>query len=211
VITKKQWISCGLFAPYYDAPWDWTRGDAEAFGRVQDYIDNLEKNCSEGRGLLICGPPGTGKTHMVHIVAAAAFEATPGALPREFMMGMTVQGWVDLFRRRMDQMTIINKTGDTEAAEEYQRIEKTIRSAMVRKQWLILDDIGKEYTTASGHAEHQIDRLIRARGNRGLPTLMTTNYSIGQVATELGASFASYVHQVCDVIGVDSLDARLGG
>lgn len=209
IVTKKQWVSCGLAVPYYEKPWDASAGDREAWVLVQGYMQHLEERKEEGMGLLLAGNSGTGKTHMVHLVASAILNQAEGN-PRTSLSFLTVQGYVDLFARRINASAIMSnkEIADDQSRDDFRLFDERIRNLMTKVPWVILDDVGKEYTTSSGHAEHQIDRLVRARGNRGLPTLMTTNFTVPELEDTLGASFASYAFQVCEVIGVNASDYR---
>lgn len=57
------------------------------------------------------------------------------------------------------------------------------------KQFLFIDDLGKEFMgreynqSASKFAEKILLEVINARYNNGLPTIFTSNYSIGQLST----------------------------
>lgn len=207
MITRKQWVSCGLFSPYFDQEWDPTRCAPEAWASASSYIDNVSDHREKGRGLLICGFPGTGKTHLAHEVAKSILgDNTP--IPREVVAAMTVNGWVDLFRRRMDLIAIVQKTGNQDAADQYLVLEQRIRHLMFKQPWVILDDLGKEYSTDTGFGEFQLDRLLRTRGNRGLPTIITTNYSIPMIAERLSQSLASYIFQICDIVLLTGVDER---
>jgi DNA replication protein DnaC len=58
----------------------------------------------------------------------------------------------------------------------------------------VLDDIGKEYRTASGWAENVFDELLRSRYNAGLPTIITTNVELAQW-DKYGPAMESFAHE----------------
>jgi len=66
--------SCG-FGKRYQHP-DWSRVPADVATQVAAYTANLIANLEEGRGMLLVGLPGTGKTHILALVALAARNKT---------------------------------------------------------------------------------------------------------------------------------------
>ena len=71
---------------------------------------------------------------------------------------------------------------------------------------LILDDLGKEYRTASGWAENQFDALLRTRFNYGLPTIITTNVPIESWGEVYGESMYSFLHEAFTTYQVISME-----
>jgi superfamily II DNA/RNA helicase len=71
---------------------------------------------------------------------------------------------------------------------------------------LVLDDIGKEYRTASGWAENTFDALLRARFNAGLPTIVTTNVPIKDWGDTYGQPMGSFVKEAFMPIVVESAE-----
>ena len=78
---------------------------------------------------------------------------------------------------------------------------------------LALDDLGLERRTDWGVEE--ISALIDGRTAAGLPTVITSNYSLGELATLWGgvdgARAASRIAGACERIAVGGPDRRLHG
>jgi len=68
----------------------------------------------------------------------------------------------------------------------------------------ILDDLGKEYRTASGWAENTFDALLRSRFNAGLPTIVTTNTPIRKWGAVYGEPMGSFAYEAFIPIEVKS-------
>lgn len=63
------YAAVGIPRRYYDMDFEWLRKygsfpkeNSEAYAVVKQYVDNLEANLKSGRGLILRGPAGTGKT-----------------------------------------------------------------------------------------------------------------------------------------------------
>ena len=63
------YAAVGIPRRYYDMDFEWLRKhgsfpkeNSEAYAVVKHYVDNLEANLKSGKGLILRGPAGTGKT-----------------------------------------------------------------------------------------------------------------------------------------------------
>ena len=63
------YAAVGIPKRYYDMDFDWLRKhgsfpkeNAEAYDAVKKYSDNLKANLDSGKGIILRGPAGTGKT-----------------------------------------------------------------------------------------------------------------------------------------------------
>lgn len=211
--TKDRWKKSQLFLPYYGKGWV---GDADALSAVSKWGREVKDHITgDGLGLLLMGPAGRGKTLLAHLACDAVLNAETyirGTSSRDVLLALSVHGYLDLFRREMDCMDLVRKAGDQDAATEYMKIEKLLQRIRTKIKVVLIDDIGKEHRTATGYAKNQIERMIRARGNRGLPTIITTNLGGDELAETYGVSFASYMLQVCVpvVVGGDDFRRRSG-
>lgn len=73
---------------------------------------------------------------------------------------------------------------------------------------LVLDDVGKEHTTASGFVESSYHHLVRTRWNRGLSTSITSNLSQDKFLEHYGEAQLSFLHEACVVAPVKGTDRR---
>lgn len=144
----------------------------EAVGMLRDYCESVRERAKKCEGIVLFGPRGTGKDHLLMAVARAAIGA-----------GMSV-GWqngMDLF-------------GDVRDAMSNGSDERRIVSDLVRPDVLYLSDPLPVVTTAqsSGKAngaltEFQASMLFRildGRYSRNRPTWVTVNVQSGKELDE---------------------------
>jgi len=155
-----------------------------------------------GLGLLLAGKPGHGKTTMASValqelirgIASAALEAQE---PVPARLGAFMD-YPKLLRLQKTQWS----EDDENLQEEVDAIYGDLPKDNV--QIFILDDLGKEYRTASGWAENQFDALLRSRFNSGLPTIVTTNTPLQKWGTVYGEPMGSFAYEAFVPLVIDS-------
>ena len=128
-----------------------------------------------GRGLLLAGLPGRGKS----TVAAAtiqtimlnsplqAFDVSEESVLIRPCYFMTFNDVLALQGRMMDSPT------DWEEVLYYGILGEAHDPYNIRV--LVIDDVGKEHASLSGWQSSVLHHVLRTRFNRGLPTIVTTN------------------------------------
>lgn len=144
-------------------------------------------NDQPGKGLLMTGREGTGKTHLAVAI-----------LREVITKGYTGMYWnvPELFlelRRRME-------TGSEES-------EADLFDAARRVDLLVLDDLGAERTS-----EYVIDRLyvlINRRYEDDSATIITSNRTLAELKQQLSPRIASRIAEMCVVMDFPEGDFRL--
>lgn len=116
------------------------------------YILKLNEIRKKGIGLLFWGDNGVGKTACASLVLKEARR----------------RGFTCLFCRSFDLKDFIIGSDDRS-----KRIRKKIRSV----DFLVIDDLGKEYSGESGFIERVLDGIFRERSGDLKPVIVTTNMS----------------------------------
>lgn len=154
----------GIPKRYYDMSFEYLKQhgkfpkeNAEAYRIVNEYRQNLEENLNTGKGLILRGPAGTGKTSLGVCLLKEALAIGKGCL----MISMP---------NLLDNMLTLSK-GDSVAFMSY---EQKLRNIPL----LLLDDFGAEYSKSEWVAA-KVESIIIDRYNRMRPIILTTNYSEG--------------------------------
>lgn len=154
----------GIPKRYYDMSFEYLKQhgtfpkeNKEAYRIVNEYRQSLEQNLNTGKGLILRGPAGTGKTSLGVCLLKEALAIGKGCL----MISMP---------NVLDNMLTLSK-GDSVAFMGY---EQKLRNIPL----LLLDDFGAEYSKSEWVAA-KVESIIIDRYNRMRPIILTTNYSEG--------------------------------
>ena len=145
-----------------------------------------------GVGLMLVGKPGHGKTTMASTALQSLIRGiTEAALDVREPVPTRVGAFMDYPKLlRIQKAQWDNPDEDTRIMlDSIYGDSSKINNVRV----FVLDDLGKEYKTASGYAENNFDALLRSRFNAGLPTIVTTNIPAkdwGGIYGEAMGSFA---------------------
>lgn len=150
-----------------------------------------------GAGLLLHGPNGTGKT-------------TIAAIAAQYLSDL---GWSTKFIRAQDYYSLgiqAMKCKDEEEQERLQSAFDCYESGWSGWRVVVLDDLGVEYSTASGWSENVIINLIRSRFTDGAPTIVTTNLDPDAITKRYGPVLGDYIHEAFWLVTVAGRSHRRG-
>jgi DNA replication protein DnaC len=141
-----------------------TKGQHMALGNARDYAANFPDHMKTGRGLILCGNPGTGKTHLAIGIAHHIIQA-----------GCTV-GFISV-------MNAVRRV-----RESYRRdSEETEREAIAsfaKPDLLILDEVGQQRGTDDEKVI--LFDIVNARYEATRPTLVISNLNVTGIEGYLG-------------------------
>lgn len=125
------------------------------------YVDNFDKFYKEGKGLLLWGGVGTGKTYMACMIANALIDKGHPVLVTNFTR-------------------ILNILQNNPKKQEY-------LDSLNQFKLLVIDDLGVERNTE--YAKEQVFSIIDSRYRAELPMIVTTNLSIQDLVTETNIAY----------------------
>lgn len=171
-----------------------------ALSRARRFVDEFVPGAAGQRALLFCGPPGTGKTHLL------------SAMVRELAVKKSVRGRYEEFFLLLSDI----RDGFSRGLSSREWLEP-LRQVDV----LAIDEIGKGGKNRE-FEQGILDEIISVRYNAGRPTLFATNYprpgATWQFAAEgetgetleqrVGPRIFSRLHEMCDLIDVTGPDQR---
>lgn len=183
---------------------DCTDVDPEPMAAIRKWLSGLyagklvraegKETC--GLGMMLYGLPGRGKTTLanaliqdiIRLVEPPVVGMGPGkAVPRPCYF-ITYNGLLDLKGSIME---------DHDADDEmlYNGLLGEAVDDAYNVRILVLDDVGKEHSSASGWQKNMLHHVLRTRYNNGLPTVVTTNVALTDWGTHYGNATESFIQE----------------
>jgi DNA replication protein DnaC len=160
-----------------------------------------------GRGLMLVGPAGTGKTTLAGLTLIELFRTHPGLFfypqyrGRRDERRVRFLAMADLMAMKIEYM---RNDVTPERSQEIRESLDDAREAVL----LVLDDVGAEHRSASGYAEGEVARLIRSRHRNACPTIVTTNVRPMEWREVYGESLASFLAEAFEIVSIVGEDIR---
>jgi DNA replication protein DnaC len=150
-----------------------------------------------GRGLLLWGEPGHGKTtlalsviqEMITTLPASIFKVEPGRNLVRPCYFSTFNDIIDL------KGNLIGGTASEDKEVLYQGMLGECEDDAYNIRVLVVDDLGKEHSSLSGWQSSLFHHLLRTRFNNGLPTIVTTNIKLEKWASVYGDATESFANE----------------
>ncbi len=205
-VRRRSWLQ---IASVPDARIGWTLDDCTDTGtsdieKIRRWIKSVEdgkiiravgsKSC--GRGLLLCGQPGRGKTtlalaiiqEMITKFPLESFSPSENKVLIRPCYFATFNDIIDLKGELMDDFT-------PEAENLYNGMLGECKDDAYNIRVLIIDDLGKEHASLSGWQKNLLHHVLRTRFNNGLPTIVTTNIELKNWAGLYGDATESFANE----------------
>lgn len=179
-LTKEVYEHIGIGKMYWTAEIEDFKS-VTFYNQILKYCTNIHSFKRQGIGLFLWGNNGLGKSHLASIVLKEAVRC----------------GYSGLFTT---QHQFLSSHFD-------KSLELKDRCALV--DFLVLDDMGKEYSTSKGWAELNFENLIRTRAKELRPIVITTNYNPKEFGEKYGPSVRSLSMEILHSINVKGQDWRV--
>lgn len=140
---------------------------SKALAKTLKWVEKYERCARDGRGLLLCGGVGVGKTHLAVAACRVLFE-----------------------QRRIESLRFWDMEYLLEVLRQHDDRSVTARDAAMEADLLVLDDLNTDHGI-SEWARKQLGMIINHRWSNNLPLIVTTNDELGRYETLLGARTVS--------------------
>jgi DNA replication protein DnaC len=172
--------------------WSSTLGDykpsTKAQGRALDQVRQWVDAPLSGKGFLLLGPPGTGKTHL--LAAAVRAKLEQGVRGIRFVNVPIL----------LDNLRTAVRYTDSAVEERFEYLRDDARI-------VVLDDLGREKPTEWVHERLYV--LIEARYASLRPVLVSTNQTLAQLTENGYDALVSRLLEMGPAIAVDGPDMRV--
>lgn len=158
--------------------------------KTRQYAKEFDEYTTQG--LLLSGTVGTGKTHLSFAVGRQ----------------LAAKGFWPYRKSFVDVCLAIKRSWRAEISEE-----NRIKEPLLKDSPIILDDLGAEARekTEQGWISELLFEIVQTRYEQELPTIITTNLTLGELSQRYGERTASRISEMCIVTWAEGFDFRLGG
>lgn len=184
-LNPQELLKAGVLELYHQVTIDQIKDD-KLRTVCAKYCSHLPRMREKGLGLFLQGPHGTGKTLVAALIAKAAIAAS-------YQVAFTSLNGI---------VTMFAASWRSDIAK--QSFEERIRES----DFLVVDDLGKEWRNTSRLSEVIFDQIIRYRVMRQRPTILTTNESTQVIRGSYGDAVASLLKAGCIRVETGVLDYR---
>lgn len=155
----------------------------KAYRTCYKYALNFDRLSARGKGLILMGNAGTGKTHLASAIA-------------NHLMNELIPVKFGTFISLLDS---VKKTFKT---------DRDIISSLTSIPLLVIDDLGKEKYT--DWAKQILFQVVDERYNKELPIIITTNLNLKEMKEGIGEPIVSRLMEMCYGIEMNGENYRYG-
>lgn len=156
---------------------------------VKDYIENIEENIDNGRGIFFCGSNGVGKSLLSCIILKEAYRHRYSC--RRVTFSTYIKAYTESWGANKSDREVL----ETELFEKYKGVE-----------FLVLEEIGKEID--SKIAKPILEDLLRYREEHGLTTIICCNFDLQDFRKYYENSICSLVSGNQTIVKIVAKDRR---
>lgn len=157
---------------------------------VQAYIEDLDSNFENNKGLFLYGSNGVGKTMLSSIILKEAYRH------RYTSRRSTFVEYVDKY----------TKVWNAKSADEKATLEDELYTYYKAVEFLVLEEVGKEID--SKVSAPILEDLLRYREDNGLVTIVCTNLNISLMTERYGESCISLLKGNTTPVMIECEDKR---
>lgn len=188
----QNWIEAGIPIRYFDLDIDVLKSKntilnknqymlkLELYNNIKKYISNLDLNFAQGKGILICGDFGIGKTTALMNIAKEAVNR---------QKNIQVVYMTELLERIYNGNSIINEIPNLDAI-----FIEDFTNCYVKKESNFVDTV--------------IDSILSLCIKYNVSLFITSNFDKKQLNDKLTPHAFSLLHEICDFYSLEGVDLR---
>lgn len=165
------------------------KGVIEAKRFVRDYINNIEENLNNGRGIFFCGSNGVGKSFLSCIILKEAYRHRYSC--RRVTFSQYISAYTESWGAKKSERDVVEQ----DLLDKYKGVE-----------FLVLEEIGKEID--SKIAKPILEDLLRHREEHGLTTIICCNLDLPDFKEHYENSIVSLIRGNQTIIRITAEDRR---
>lgn len=135
---------------------------------LQRFLENLHEHVGEGRGLLLWGDYGTGKTAIGAIICKET-----------------------VARKGTAYMISAMDIPDAVIGKEWFDKDETVAQRLLSVDVLVIDELGGGQSDKTGWSKSYIERVVRCRTRNRRTTVCTSNLDLQQLRDQIGAGLVA--------------------
>ena len=159
-------------------------------GLVQAYIEDLDSNFENNKGLFLYGSNGVGKTMLSSIILKEAYRHRYTSRRSTFV----------------EYVNKYTKVWNAKSADEKATLEDELYTYYKAVEFLVLEEVGKEID--SKVSAPILEDLLRYREDNGLVTIVCTNLNISLMTERYGESCISLLKGNTTPVMIECEDKR---
>lgn len=188
----KNYIECGIPLRYFDLDLEVLNSKKnivnkqqymlkiQLYKNVKAYIEKLDLNFAQGKGILISGDIGTGKSTAIMNIAKAACDK---------QKNIKIIYMSELINNMFSEDSVLDNISNYDAL-----FIENIESVYVKKD--------------SNYVETVIDSLFSLSIKYNVPLFITTHLDKNQLKQKLTPHAFSLLHEICDIYSLEGIDIR---
>jgi len=163
-----------------------------------------------GKGLLLVGEPGHGKTTIALSIIQEIMLTFPlSSFDVQANRVLIRPCYFTTFNDILDlKGSLISDPDDADADLLYQGMLGECPNDAYNIRVLVIDDLGKEHASLSGWQKNTFHHVLRTRFNNGLPTIVTTNIRRDNWKGLYGEATESFAHEAFIHLPIVMTDLR---
>ncbi|MFI3211676.1 MAG: hypothetical protein R3Y64_11590 [Peptostreptococcaceae bacterium] len=158
---------------------------------VRDYIENIHSQFQNNKGIILSGSNGVGKSFIASLIIKYAY------VNRYTSRRCTLVEYKDAYTRMWG----------SKSPSEKEELEEQFYLNFKAVEFLALEEIGKDITL-NNTTVGILEDLLRYREERGLVTIICTNYTRVDLIDKYGSSINSLIQGNCTAIRIVDSDKR---